>query len=683
MKFFIFLNSIILLVSSIQLDSADLLSAKCQSKCFRNFELRYINDNIMRKKLKHNIGNECREDFKCNSCILPCKESFEDENDCVLKTCTDAGDKGSCYESCRFIYNSTLTKVGLCPNDKKGKSILVNECSAACSNDGDCPDIQKCCTIGCSRICKKPKIKDIRLLPIPESISVQERKRKRSAVVRWVMKKLIPSHVNTNANMYVIQWRWGIQDDIEKMTGWQTITMKTKNYAILKHVLLPGRYYIFRIAAVNEFGTAGFSNSSNPFKLSKEAKAPNSPTNVTYEVVNFNNYLNEWKYRISWLPPHSDLPVKEYHLSYWESDKMTADMLNSKLVNTQIKRSLGQAILEEEDDDNINENIKKVLILPSYSTKAEIEGLKSNKYYIVELYSTAESNNGLLKGDPAYIVIETNNKNEILTNNNDIKKNDVITYNPYHKPIYQKKINFKAAITAPYFHSGSLHSAVSWENHKLCSPIKRNFSVKVYSKSCQGEDIKGRTNECVYVFGGLKFDCEYIIEVNDENTEVNLFTNTFYTYSCVETNGMNEELCQSYEKSGIICTQLSSTIITCSWPQQTMSISSETLIGYRINLSSRNSPSNLTILPPNQRNVIFKDLSPNTDYLLRIQTVTSQGLGQTYETIFRTSKEEIKNDLPTILELPLESTASSNNFRILILLITLSLVPLIRAIIFI
>lgn len=40
-------------------------------------------------------------------------------------------------------------------------------------------------------------------------------------------------------------------------------------YAILKHLLAPGRYYMFRVAAVNTYGSLGFSKSSQPFKLSK------------------------------------------------------------------------------------------------------------------------------------------------------------------------------------------------------------------------------------------------------------------------------------------------------------------------------------------------------------------------------------------------------------------------------
>jgi hypothetical protein len=39
------------------------------------------------------------------------------------------------------------------------------------------------------------------------------------------MKKMAPAHTATNSNLYVIQWRWGIQKDPETMTPWQTIVV--------------------------------------------------------------------------------------------------------------------------------------------------------------------------------------------------------------------------------------------------------------------------------------------------------------------------------------------------------------------------------------------------------------------------------------------------------------------------
>uniref|UniRef100_A0AC35UBP2 WAPL domain-containing protein n=1 Tax=Rhabditophanes sp. KR3021 TaxID=114890 RepID=A0AC35UBP2_9BILA len=577
---------------------------------------------------------------------MPCKETYEDENDCILKTCSNAFDTTSCNESCQFLVDSTNTKPGSCPIDKKSQ--ILSECKASCSKDSDCENIQKCCTIGCSRICKKPKMKDARLLPIPNNIVVVERKRKRSAVVRWVMKGLTRNHTNTNSNIYVIQWKWGLEDKESKMTQWQTVTMKNKNYAILKHVLSAGRYYIFRVGAVSELGSLGYSNCSNAFKLSKEAKAPSGPTNVTAQVSDYDKYSYEWSYKVTWIPPHSDLPVKEYHLSYWESDVVTPDMMRSD----QQKRSLTDT--DGSDEMKLEERNKVTIIIPNFSTKAEISKLKCDKNYIIEIYGTSESSEGLLKGDVSTILIKTNK---------DEREREAFSYVPHHIPVTisnnQIVKSFKAEIGSPYFEVGSLHTSISWEDHPLCSPVKRSFLVKVSSISCESEMIKLTTSDCSISVGDLKFDCEYEVEVREQRMLKNVLKNTFYTYSCNEVNGMTDEMCESYEKNGIVCLQKSSNSMSCSWGIRKMRTSSETLVGYRINLSSRNAPSNLSILPPSQRSIIFKDLSNKTAYLLKIQCVTSQGLGEEMESVFQTNDYvDDSSDTVPILELPLSSSSS-------------------------
>ncbi|VDN44643.1 unnamed protein product, partial [Gongylonema pulchrum] len=119
------------------------------------------------------------------------------------------------------------------------------------------------------------------------------------------------SQTDTNSNLYVLQWRWSLHKDGEPMSDWQTIMTRNKMYAILKHLLAPGRYYMFRVAAVSLHGSNGFSKSSQPFKLSKEPRAPGPPRDLS--LVNSEvDERNFWKQRIKWTPPLSELPVKNY-----------------------------------------------------------------------------------------------------------------------------------------------------------------------------------------------------------------------------------------------------------------------------------------------------------------------------------------------------------------------------------
>lgn len=93
-----------------------------------------------------------------------------------------------------------------------------------------------------------------------------------------------------------------------------TFYRKNKMYAILKHLLAPGRFYIFRVGSVNMYGSLGFSKPSAPFKLTKEVKAPSAPTNFSVETNEFDRTLKKWTPKISWLPPNSDLPLKDYQV---------------------------------------------------------------------------------------------------------------------------------------------------------------------------------------------------------------------------------------------------------------------------------------------------------------------------------------------------------------------------------
>lgn len=96
-------------------------------------------------------------------------------------------------------------------------------------------------------------------------MQVKERKRGRSAIVKWRH----DDQLWTFSNLFVVQWRWGVRpSNPASFTRWQTISVVSleeaicakyfrpqrahKPYAILKHLLSPGRYYQFRVAAVDK-----------------------------------------------------------------------------------------------------------------------------------------------------------------------------------------------------------------------------------------------------------------------------------------------------------------------------------------------------------------------------------------------------------------------------------------------
>ncbi|KAE9550867.1 hypothetical protein FO519_005912 [Halicephalobus sp. NKZ332] len=599
------------------------------------------------------------------------------------------------------------TRPGECPSSIP---VRLDECSAACDKDGDCPGAEKCCTAGCSRLCVSPVTLDKRLLPVPEGISVQERKRKRSAVVRWVMKRLSKSHMATNSNLYIIQWRWGTRREEASMTPWQTIIVKNKMYAILKHLLMPGRYYIFRVAAVNQYGSLGFSLPSAPFKLSKEVKAPSAPKNLTVESLVYDDTLLKWVPKISWLPPSSDLPIKDYQLSWWKSSMEFANAYEERSGRQLPEALVGRRSAEDEDYSNIDESIEKSLrsstIIPSHATRTQLlDGLEPERIYMVELFATVDSTEGELRGEPSVIFIKTNSTN--MLNDAESVRYDVKIEKKEEKAPSASKISstttkvpetstttslissiipnmeiimteeeldeprFDLDIRTPYFENGKLKTSISWIDSSSCSPTKSVFAVRLTPRKCEKSETKLMTvTQCVASIENLDFDCEYEVEVDDVNTRKIVSRAFFRTFPCESTPSTEPLPCSGNIQSSPRCRVLSQTRAVCEWPVS----EDPTVIGYRTILSSPISSSKIGVASTHSPKMEFEDLLPGVDYRFRLQPVTNKGLSPPvdveFSTRLRTDKENPKRlDKYPILELPLESGSSKIGFSLSSLLI--------------
>lgn len=83
-------------------------------------------------------------------------------------------------------------------------------------------------------------------------------------LVRWQGTHAFPH------TFYVIQERHhiGVTFKLEKMGDWSTGFVVGKPRLKKKYVFVPGRWYQVRVAAVNAWGTRGYSSPSEPFSLS-------------------------------------------------------------------------------------------------------------------------------------------------------------------------------------------------------------------------------------------------------------------------------------------------------------------------------------------------------------------------------------------------------------------------------
>ncbi|CAJ0599212.1 unnamed protein product [Cylicocyclus nassatus] len=210
-------------------------------------------------------------------------------------------------------------------------------------------------------------------------------KRKRSAIVANTGLHLCPRTEEETLNYHTL-------GDAKAHSGAKCCQFKplcgamarNKPYAILKHLLSPGRYYEFRVGAVSIHGSLGFSQPSQPFKLSKEARAPSPPRDISLGASRLTP-IGLWNQILQWTPTTSDLPIKSYQLSWAVSSPSEANAFEEMMrrratLTTHEKRSLD----EEEEAWGIDGRDRHSVIVPSHTTQSELSGLFPNSVYIVE-----------------------------------------------------------------------------------------------------------------------------------------------------------------------------------------------------------------------------------------------------------------------------------------------------------
>ncbi|KAF8366839.1 kal-1 [Pristionchus pacificus] len=610
----------------------------------------------VRKAMKHHVVSVCSGDVNCSACTNPCSESFDQLDSCISSFCSKLeGDPYySCRESCLFLQSIYSEKPGQCPSFDSLSTVY--ECAAACHLDGDCREAEKCCSIGCSRKCLQPNTHSSLLLPIPSGISVTERKRKRSAILRWYLKKLNGKQMNSLSNLFVVQWRWGLNEN--SMQGWQTILIKNKMYAILKHVLSPGRLYQFRIASVSIDGSRGFSTPSLPFKLSKEPKTPSAPS-VTLGTSRLTS-TDQWGITVQWTTPSSDLPIKHYQVSWEESTKEEASSFEGRTMAA-LKRNV-----EEEEEDSIHgltlggfggKALRKSTIVPSHHTNIFIEGLSPNGVYLVEVHATVDSSEGEIDGEKGIVFITTSSLTEAQEDSSKEKESSDSINSLY--------------VDTPHVEKGKLVSRVNWMDTKICTR-RGSYVLRFKSESCEGKTMDKEWEEkllssCSTLLDGLQFDCTYKVEVHSQRERDQILSSSFSTKSCNSTPS-SSSLCNS---SSLLSCSIQSFVVLCHWPSPSTQNAHESIIGYRVSLISDDAKtSQISIIPPQTPQTTFQNLESGMEYTVEVQPITSRGIGSTIINRFRApideeeereKEESIVDHMEgkEIIELPLESKSIS------------------------
>lgn len=411
---------------------------------------------------------------------------------CDARCWTRKTNKHQCIKQCLV---TDLSKPGECP-DPGSLSAFDSACLEACRADSQCPGVSKCCRHQCGVTCQPARgLAEAGGLPnIPIDISVSERRRGRTLIVRWQSEDL-PQESMSSPTLYVLEERHhaGRHFTESRLGAWTPRHRSAKPSAFLKNLVKPGRWYQFRVAAVNENGTRGWSDNSMKFITSLGPRPPAAPPNMTVGPLRAAADGSLWG-ELRWDHPSSDLPVQRYKV-FWSRRLHGATALNSVLVQHQT--------------------------VPKDQTKFELKNLQANSLYFLQVQALAQFGKERLKGEKAALVLNTTNH----TNVTDSPNSAALTDNSRDK----KKHNVSSTkveglhIQRVFWSKDKILARIAWKMRKPST----KYTVTWWTGPCQNSsrNISSHLQMAVTTKSthldifNLDFKCRYRVSVREVTSE--------------------------------------------------------------------------------------------------------------------------------------------------------------------
>ncbi|CAG9860195.1 unnamed protein product [Phyllotreta striolata] len=406
--------------------------------------------------------------------------------------CWNEDERNLCVKNC---LQQGLEKPGSCPT--KDISPFTQVCIQSCEKDSQCSGVLKCCQHSCGVTCQTPVNLDfvIGLPNTPREPRVVEGRRKRTVHIEWSSLDEAYTNPAEAKLLYLIEERHhlGKYFNSNLLTDWSACSKSLKKNRLLKHLVKPGRWYQFRVAAINENGTRGYSESSLPFRITASPKPPKAPQNVTVgPLIKFNGTLHAL---LKWSPPESDLPIQKYKV-FWSRRLHGAKALDSVLVHQQI--------------------------LPKDATEFLLQDLQPKSQYFLQVQGFLQYGKERLKGEKSGLVLNTTDF---------ISENDnTLTMNQWNS----NKINGLRLLKLMY-NRGSLKARLVW---KPSTPLSK-YTVTCWSNPCDGKmnafkhfKFVAVTKSAHFDLVDLQFNYRYKVSVKKLIPNGRKATeNTFVTFS--------------------------------------------------------------------------------------------------------------------------------------------------------
>ncbi|XP_063930642.1 anosmin-1 [Zophobas morio] len=405
--------------------------------------------------------------------------------------CWFTPDKNSCLKHCLL---QPLDKPGLCPKSDTVLTPFDAVCLDTCHQDSQCFALTKCCRHSCGITCQNPvELSTAKGVPdVPQDVKVTGGPKKKTVFLEWTSQIFAAPNSTT---LFVIEERHHTGHNfIEKhLSDWSFCGRSPRPSQILKTIVKPGRWYQFRVAAVNENGTKGFSDTSPVFNIAVRPRPPKPPQNVTVSGL-WSTSNGTLMGELRWSPPRSDLPIQRYKV-FWSRRLHGAKPLDSVLVHQQV--------------------------VPKEQTRFLLQDLQPNSLYFLQIQALVQYGKKRLKSQKSALILNTT---------------DYISAPPTPTPpIYKTRNKIEGLrVQKMYWSSEGLRAKVIWKSKD--EPQK--YTVNLWtgpcfkgSKSRRNFKLTVTTQVSHFDLYDLHFSCKYRVGVRSvPDEDVASLEDSFITF---------------------------------------------------------------------------------------------------------------------------------------------------------
>ncbi|KAE8278762.1 Anosmin-1 [Larimichthys crocea] len=550
--------------------------ARCASRCLSLHSVAALSTPLQ------NNGSLgwCHNHKQCAKCLEPCRDSWEmkRKNNC-RELCERVFPRKhwECVTSCEFLQSVLAVKQGSCPPPERASGFAA-ACVESCDHDRECSAQKNAAPTVAATPARLQRPIQGKELSFEELSSGQ-------LEVRW------SSRFNISAEpvVYILQRRWnfGIQPSEDTATSWQLVAQTTEQGARLSDIR-PGRWYQFRVAAVNTHGTRGFTTPSRHIHSNRDPSSPPAPTELRVANMSFGP-SRAVSARLQWsMPDDPDVPVHHYKVSW----SWTAVGQPSASSLTKRRKTVRES-------------------------QVELDSMRSNRSYSVEVQAVSYWGQTPLKGPRAILHFSTQRSTTAAPGN---PAGDILD------------------VGTPFFQDGQLRVHVYWRSSM--DPPVEFYRIQWGPEYCGHNQTrpmeKISTQENFVSLQGLLFSCKYkvILQPVSKKSHPLAESTSFFTPSCAASRPKVPNPSLSWRQSWDLSVapphqQLTGYQVTWAEVIPTSHHSSNNKLPHSLISQSQ-------ILPPDTNVLVVSDLHPASLYRLEVQVVTAEGEGPATTRTFQT-----------------------------------------------